>query len=86
MRCFSGVCIRGAELDFLIHRNGRRMGFEIKLTRSPEVTASMRSSREVLGLDRLYVVCHGEGEPWPLAEGITAAPAMCLASPQWRSE
>jgi hypothetical protein len=76
----------GAELDLLIHRHGRRLGFEIKLTRSPEVTPSMRSSREVLGLDRLYVVCHGEGEPWPLAEGITAVPAMCLASPQWRPE
>lgn len=76
----------GAELDLLIHRNGRRLGFEIKLTRSPKVTPSMRSSREVLGLDHLYVVCHGEGEPWPLAEGISAVPAMCLASSQWRPE
>ena len=74
----------GAELDLLIHRNGRRLGFEIKLTRSPRVTPSMRSSREVLGLDQLYVVCHGEGEPWPLAEGITAVPAACLASLQWQ--
>lgn len=74
----------GAELDLLIHRNGRRLGFEIKLTRSPSVTPSMRSSREVLGLDHLYVVCHGEGEPWSLAEGISAVPAGCLASPQWQ--
>lgn len=74
----------GAELDLLILRNGRRLGFEIKLTSSPRVTSSMRSSREVLGLDHLYVVCHGEGDPWPLAEDITAVPAMCLASPQWQ--
>lgn len=74
----------GAELDLLIHRNGRRLGFEIKLTRSPKVTASIRSSREVLGLDHLYVVCHGDGDPWPLADGITAVPAMCLASPKWQ--
>ena len=74
----------GAELDLLIQRNGRRLGFEFKLTRSPKVTPSMRSSREVLGLDHLYVVCHGEGEPWPLAEGISAVPAMCLATPQWQ--
>jgi len=73
----------GAELDLLIHRNGRRLGFEIKLTRSPNVTASMRSAREVLGLEQLYVVCHGEGDPWPLSEGITAVPAMNLAYPQW---
>ena len=74
----------GAELDLLILRNGRRLGFEVKLTRSPKVTPSMRSSSEVLGLDHLYVVCHGEGEPWPLAEGISAVPAMCLATPQWQ--
>jgi len=74
----------GAELDLLIHRGDRRLGFEIKLTRSPKVTPSMRSAREALGLDQVYVVCHGEGEPWPLAEGITAVPAMCLASPKWQ--
>ncbi|CAG0940063.1 hypothetical protein GALLN_00838 [Gallionellaceae bacterium] len=74
----------GAELDLLIHRNGQRLGFEIKLTRSPRVTPSMRSSREVLKLDHLYVVCHGEGDPWPLAEGITAVPAGCFASLQWQ--
>ena len=50
------------------------------------VTPSMRSAREVLDLDGLWVVCHGEGDPWPLAEGITAVPAMCLASPHWRPE
>ncbi len=74
----------GAELDLLILKDGRRLGFEVKLTRSPSVTASMRSSREALGLDHLYVVCHGEGEPWPLADGISAVPAACLASTQWQ--
>lgn len=74
----------GAELDLLISRGNRRLGFEIKLTRSPKVTASMRSAREVLGLEQLYVVCHGEGDPWPLAEGITAVPATCLASQNWQ--
>jgi predicted AAA+ superfamily ATPase len=73
----------GAELDLLIHRNGRRIGFEVKLTRSPKVTASMRSAREVLGLNHLYVVCHGDGEAWPLSEGISAVPAMNLASSHW---
>lgn len=74
----------GAELDLLIRQDGRNTGFEFKLTRSPKVTPSMRSAREVLGLDRLYVVCHGAGEPWPLAEGVTALPAMCLASKDWK--
>lgn len=73
----------GAELDLLIHHNGRRLGFEIKLTRSPKVTPSMRSAREILGLEHLYVICHGAGKPWPMAEGITAVPALCLVSPLW---
>ncbi len=76
----------GAELDLLITRDGRRLGFEIKLTRSPAVTPSMRSAREALDLDWLWVVCHGEGDPWQLAEGITAVPALCLASTEWRPE
>lgn len=74
----------GAELDLLILRGRQRLGFEFKLTASPRVTPSMRSSREALDLDHLYVVCHAEGEPWGLAEGITAVPAPCLATPQWQ--
>ncbi len=70
----------GAELDLLLLQDGRRLGFEIKLTASPRVTPSMRSARETLALEHLYVICHGEGEPWPLAEGITALPACCLGS------
>ena len=73
----------GAELDLLILQDGRRLGFEIKLTKSPQATASMRSSKEALELDHLYVMCHGEGEPWPLSEGVTAVPASCLASERW---
>lgn len=74
----------GAELDLLIRKPGRNLGFEFKLTRSPKVTPSMRSALEVLGLERLYVVCHGDGEPWPLAERIFALPALCLASADWQ--
>ncbi|SBT10179.1 hypothetical protein ACCAA_910006 [Candidatus Accumulibacter aalborgensis] len=59
----------------LIVRNDQRLGFEIKLTRSPRATAAMRSARDVLSLKEIYVICHGEGSPWPLSEGITAVPA-----------
>jgi len=76
----------GAELDLLIIKGQRRLGFEVKLTRSPKVTASMRSAYELLNLDQLYVVCHGEGEPWPLSEGMTAVPARCLATSAWLPE
>lgn len=73
----------GAELDLLILKDGRRLGFEIKLTNSPRVTASMRSAMATLELDHLYVMCHGTGEAWPLAQAVTAVPAACLASEQW---
>jgi hypothetical protein len=68
----------GAELDLMTLHNGRRLGFEVKLTRSPKVTPSMRTAQEVLGLEHLYVVCHGEGKPWPLAQGISAVPLQSL--------
>ncbi len=70
----------GVELDLLILQDGRRMGFEIKLTKSPQLTASMRTAKEVLRLDHLYVVCHGDGAPWSLSEGVTAIPATYLAT------
>jgi predicted AAA+ superfamily ATPase len=70
----------GAELDLMIVRNNRRLGFEVKLTRSPKVTPSMRSALAALALDHLYVVCHGEGSPWALAEGISAMPMSALAT------
>lgn len=70
----------GAELDLLIARHGQRWGFEVKLTRSPKVTPSMRSAREALDLAHVYVICHGEGGVVPLAEGISAVPLQCLSS------
>ncbi len=70
----------GAELDLLVIKDDKRLGFEIKLTNSPRITASMRSAKETLALDHLYLICHGAGEPWPLAAGVTAVPAACLAS------
>ena len=74
----------GAELDLLILKDGQRLGFEIKLTKSPRMSVSMRSAKEALRLDHLYVMCHGAGEPWPLAQGVSAVPAENLASAHWQ--
>jgi predicted AAA+ superfamily ATPase len=70
----------GAELDLLIVRNGKRLGFEVKLTRSPKITPSMRSAQETLKLDHLYVVCHGDGSVTPLTDGISTVPLQAFAS------
>jgi predicted AAA+ superfamily ATPase len=58
--CFFWATHGGAELDLLIIRGKRRIGFEIKRTSSPRVTSSMRSGLADLGLQRLYVIHAGE--------------------------
>lgn len=49
----------GEELDLLVGRNGRRYGFEMKRTKAPKVTRSMRVALSDLGLERLFVVYPG---------------------------
>ena len=61
----------GAELDLLIVRGNRRLGFEIKRTTSPRVTRSMRSAIESLRLDRLDIV-HAGAQTFPLSEQVRA--------------
>lgn len=67
----------GAELDLLVTRGQRRLGFEIKRTDAPRVTPSMRSALEVLRLDKLYVV-HAGADAWPMHERIAALPLAGL--------
>lgn len=74
----------GAELDLLVTRGKRRLGFEIKRTDAPRVTPSMRSARDVLRLDRLYVV-HAGKDAWPMDERIAALPLAGLFE-QMRTE
>ncbi|OGN54419.1 MAG: hypothetical protein A2Y28_04855 [Chlamydiae bacterium GWC2_50_10] len=60
-----------AELDLLILKNGKRIGFEFKYTDAPKITPSMRIACEDLNLDHLYVVYPGT-ETFALSENITA--------------
>jgi hypothetical protein len=61
----------GAELDLMIVRGRRRLGFEIKRTASPTVTPSMRHALKDLALDRLDVIHAGE-QTFPLGDGLRA--------------
>lgn len=61
----------GAELDLLIVRGGKRLGFEIKRTTAPQITKSMRIALEDLGLDRLDVI-HAGRETFAMAPKIRA--------------
>jgi hypothetical protein len=69
--CFFWATHAGAELDLLVVRGQRRLGFEVKRTTSPAATRSMHSARESLHLDRLDLIHAGE-HSFPLAEGVRA--------------
>jgi predicted AAA+ superfamily ATPase len=64
----------GAELDLLVFSQGKRIGFEIKLTDSPRTTKSMRIAMADLKLDHLFVV-HSGSMRFMLDDHITALPA-----------
>ena len=69
--CFFWATHQGAELDLLVVRGRRRLGFEFKHTVAPGVTKSMHIAIADLGLDRLDVV-HVGRESYPLAPKIRA--------------
>ena len=58
--CFFWATHGGAELDLLIVRGNKRLGFEIKLTSSPHITPSMKSALDTLKLTELAVIHAGD--------------------------
>jgi predicted AAA+ superfamily ATPase len=58
--CFFWAAHAGAELDLLVIRGSRRLGFEFKRSTTPKVTRSMHGAIQDLGLRRLWVVHAGE--------------------------
>lgn len=64
---------RGAELDLLLIRRGRRWGFEFKCTDAPSTTKSMHIALDDLKLEHLWVVYPGTRR-YPITEKITALP------------
>ncbi len=64
---------RGAELDLLLHRRGKRWGFEFKCTEVPTTTRSMHIAMNDLQLEHLWVVYPGSMR-FQLTEKITALP------------
>lgn len=58
-----------AELDLLLFRNGRRLGYEVKYTDTPKVTSSQRLALDCLKLDSLTIVVPGDAH-YPLTDRI----------------
>lgn len=58
-----------AELDLLIFKNGKRIGFEIKYQDFPKPSKSMQTAIEILKLEKLYIIYPGN-KSGPLREKI----------------
>jgi hypothetical protein len=69
--------LRGAELDLLLLRRGRRYGFEFKCTDAPAMNRSMHAALEDLRLERLYVIYPGR-ERYSLHPDAEAVPLVDL--------
>ena len=63
----------GAELDLLVIRKGKKIGYEFKCCDAPTLTKSMKSAADCLKLDSLQVV-YPVGKRYPLAHGVEAVP------------
>lgn len=74
---------RGAELDLMLLRKGRRWGFEFKCTDAPRTTKSMHIVIEDLGLAHLWVLYPGNQE-FPLTDTITALPLKRVSGIEMR--
>ncbi len=68
--CYFWGIQSGAELDLLIIKNGKRIGFEIKYADAPTITKSMITALDDLNLDHLYVI-YPQKVSYPLADKIS---------------
>jgi predicted AAA+ superfamily ATPase len=77
--CFFWRTHTGAELDLLVLKNGKRIGFEIKYAEVSKITRSMHNVLEDLKLDKLYLVNSGNRK-FDFNEKISVLPASQILS------
>ena len=70
--CYFWATHSEAELDLMIVKDNRRIGFEIKFTERPKLTRSMQIAENDLELDECHVIFPGNYS-FPLTETITAS-------------
>jgi predicted AAA+ superfamily ATPase len=69
--CFFWGIHNQAELDLLIIKNGKKLGFEIKYADAPKMTKSMQIALDILELDSLSLIFPGK-KKIPLMDKATA--------------
>lgn len=70
VECYFWATQADAELDLLIIKNNKRIGFEFKYADAPKITKSMRVALQDLKLDHLFIVYPGD-QIFPLDEKIS---------------
>ncbi len=58
----------------MVLKDGKKLGFEVKISETPTITRSMLSALDDLKLERLFLIYKGQREI-SLDEKITAIPA-----------
>ena len=67
----------GAELDLVVERGTRKIGFEIKFSSAPKVSKGFWSACADVGVAAAYVVAPVR-EGWPMAQGVDVISPMAL--------
>lgn len=83
--CYFWATQSEAELDLLILKNGKRLGFEFKYGDSPSTTKSMHIALQDLKLDHLAVLYPGD-QIFPLTENITAYGLSTIATGEFQKK
>ncbi len=78
--CYFWASHSGAEIDLMIFKNGKRMGFEFKYTDRPKITPSMRITIEDLKLDQIKVIFPGNIR-FKMSDSIEAVGLECYKIP-----
>jgi len=68
--CYFWASHNNAELDLLLIKDGKRLGFEFKLSDAPKITPSMRIAMEDLKLDSLKIIYPGN-RSYMLGKGMS---------------
>lgn len=68
--CYFWGTHREAELDLLIHHQGKKIGFEFKYAQAPKPTPSLKLAQEDLKLDHAFIVYPGE-KSGPLSDSLS---------------
>lgn len=68
--CYFWATHQEAELDLFVILNGKRMGFEFKISDQPSITKSMRIAMDALKLEHLYIVTPNE-KSFPLENKVS---------------